>query len=93
MKRCPTPRTSPCSPERHRYPLRPRPGATFVAYREALANEEDLSESVNEFSEPAGKMVAEEFRVTADSGAMRPTDTGFVTGVAPHLPLPEPAAR
>lgn len=58
------------------------PDLTFVVYQEALGSDEDFSERVNELSTRASRMVAEEFRMMADSGALRPTDIEFVTDVA-----------
>lgn len=58
------------------------PDLTFVVYQEALGSDEDFSERVNELSERASRMIAEEFRMMAESGALRSTDIEFVTDVA-----------
>lgn len=57
------------------------PNLTFVVYQEALGSDEDFSERVNELSEHASKMVAEEFKMMAESGALRTSDVELVADV------------
>ena len=54
------------------------PNLALVVYQEAIGSDEDFSDRVNELSEHANKMVVQEFKMMADSGALRPFDLELV---------------
>jgi AcrR family transcriptional regulator len=57
------------------------PNLAFVVYQEALGSDEDFSDRVNELSERANAMVAQEFEMMSASGAMRDMDIELATAV------------
>jgi len=58
------------------------PSLTFVVYQEALGSDEDFSERVNELTERANKMIIEEFKMMADSKAIRRADIELVAAAS-----------